>query len=200
MTVNSDSENTVLRLGILLHRVADLLRRCEDPIYSEYGITTEQYAVLVALKYAGGPSRVTDLAQWLEHTPNSVSMIVDRMVKVGLVKRARDRGDRRVVYVTATNKGENALKLATPPGLEFIREMLSPLSHEDRLTFVSLLQTVKYKTLEYLNPGMDIKEIRRNDITTRADLMERTIQYASPSTPRAKRQSGEKGKTKRKAI
>jgi DNA-binding MarR family transcriptional regulator len=200
MKVNSESENTVVRLGILLHRVADLLRRCEDPIFAEYGITTEQYAVLVAVKYGGGPVRVTDLAQWLERTPNSVSMIVDRMVKVGLVKRARDRADRRVVYVTATSKGENALKLATLPGLEFIREMLSPLSYEERLTFVSLLEAVKYKTLEYLNPGMDIEEIRRNDITTRADLMERVIQYAFPSTPQAKRQGGKKGKTNRKAI
>jgi DNA-binding MarR family transcriptional regulator len=194
MATNSESENTVLRLGIQLHRVADLLRRCEDPIFAKYGITTEQYSVLGALRYLGDPARVTDLAQWLERTPNSVSMIVDRMVKVGLVKRVRDRVDRRVVYVTATSKGENALKLATLPGLEFIRDILSPLSYEDRLTLFSLLETVKYKTLNYLNPGVDIEEMKGNDITKQADLVKRLTQGLLPSTPQAKRRGGKKKK------
>ena len=39
-------------------------------------------------------------------------MIVDRMVKAGLVRRARDKGDRRAVHVAITSKGENALKPA----------------------------------------------------------------------------------------
>jgi DNA-binding MarR family transcriptional regulator len=196
MKVNSESENTVLRLGILLHRVRDLLMMCEDPMFSKYGITTEQYAVLAAMKYHGGPIRVTDLALGLERSPNSVSMIVDRMVKAGLVTRKRDKGDRRVVYVTATSKGENALKLATPAALEFVREILSPLSYEDKGTLVSLLEVVRDKTLNYLNPGVDIEEIRRNSVINQPDLVKRLTQYLLlPSTPQTKRQGGKKKKT-----
>lgn len=195
MKVNSESPNTVLRLWPLLHRVGDLLKRCEDPIFGEYNLTTERYAVLATMKYLGDPLRLTDLALGLERSPNSVSMIVDRMVKTGLLTRKRDRGDRRVVYVVITSKGENAFRLATLPGLEFIREILSPLSYEDRLTLLSLLEAVKYKTLNYLNPGVDIEEMRRNDITNQAEVVERAIQYILPSTPQAKRQGGKKGKT-----
>jgi DNA-binding MarR family transcriptional regulator len=194
MTVNSESENIVLQLGILLHRVRDLLIMCEDPIFTKYGITTEQYAVLAVMKYHGGPVRVTDLALGLERSPNSVSMIVDRMVKAGLVTRKRDKGDRRVVYVTATSKGENALKLATPAALGFIGEILSPLSYEDRLTLVSLLEVVRYKTVNYLKPGADIDEIRRNSIINQPDLTERLTQYILPSTPQAKPQGGKRKK------
>jgi len=194
MAIHSESENTILKLGILLHRVRDELMRYEDPIYAAYGITTEQYSVLGALKYLGSNVRITDLALALVRTPNSVSMIVDRMVEVSLVKRIRDRRDRRVVYVTATSKGENAFKLATPPGWEFIREILSALSSEDRLTLISLLEMVRNKTLSYVNPGVDIAEISKGSAIGQADLFERMIKDVLPSTPQAKRQGGKKKK------
>jgi DNA-binding MarR family transcriptional regulator len=198
MTVSSKSDNIVLKLWILLHRVRDVLRLCEDPMFSEYGLTTEQYAVLATMKYLGDSVRVTDLAQGLERSPNSVSMIGDRMVKAGLVRRIRDKRDRRVVRLIITNKGENALKPATPVGFEFIQKILSPLSYEDKCTLASLLEMVKCKALEHLNPGVDIAEIGKNSITNQDDLMERLIRYSSLSTPEAKHQGGEKRKTKKK--
>jgi DNA-binding MarR family transcriptional regulator len=198
MTVNSESEKLVLRLWFLTHRIRDLLMRCEDPIFGEYSLTTEQYAVLVTMQYLDGSVRPTDLARWLERSPNSVSMIVDRMVKIGLVKRIRSKSDRREVRVIITSKGENALKPATLAGLEFIREILSPLSYEDRRTLVSLLEMVKYSAFKHLNPGVDIAEMRRNDITNQPDLMNRLCQYISSSTPEAKRQGGKKRKTIRR--
>jgi MarR family 2-MHQ and catechol resistance regulon transcriptional repressor len=195
MTVNSKSVDPVLRLWFLLHRTRDVVRTCEDQVFGEYGLTTEQYAVLSVMKLLGDPIRVSDIARGLEREPNSVSMMVDRMVKVGLVRRSRDRGDRRAVYVSITSKGEDALKLAVPAGLEFIQEILSPLSNEDRRTLISLLEMVKYRALEYLKLGVNVEELMKNDITSQAGLGKRLIQYISTSTPEAKRQGGKKRKT-----
>jgi len=197
MTVNYESEKLVLRLWYMTHRTCDWLRRCEDQVFGEYKLTKEQYAVLSTMKYLDEPVRVTDIARWLERSTNSVSMIVDRMVKAGLLRRVRDRNDRREVRVTITNKGKTVLKPAILAGWEFIGKILSPLSHEDRRTLLSLLETVKYKAFEYLNPGVDVEEMRRNEITGQANLVERLVQYTSLSTPEAKRQGGEKGKTMR---
>jgi DNA-binding MarR family transcriptional regulator len=194
MAINYESENLALRLWFLTHRIRDLLRRCEDQIFAEYGLTTEQYGVLAVMKCLDEPIRITDIAWGLDRSTNSVSMIVDRMVKAGLVRRVRDRGDRRVVRVIITSKAENALKPAVVAGWEFIRESLSPLSYEDRRTFVNLHEKVKYKALEYLNPGGDIEEMMKNDITSQANLLERLVQYTSTSTPEAKRQGGKKKK------
>jgi DNA-binding MarR family transcriptional regulator len=194
MATNSESENTTLRVMILLHRVRDELLRCEDPIFAEYGITTEQYSVLGALKYLGGSVRVSDLALALERTPNSVSMIVDRMVEAGLVKRVRDRRDRRAVYVTATSKGEDAFKLATLPSWKYVQKVMSRLSHKDKRSLISLLEIVKCTALEYLNPGADIAEISKGSVIGQADLFERMIKSVLLSTPQAKRQGGKKKK------
>jgi DNA-binding MarR family transcriptional regulator len=195
MTVNYESEKLVLRVWYMTHRTCDWLRRCEDQVFGEYKLTTEQYAVLSTVQYLDEPVRITDIARWLERSTNSVSMIVDRMVKVGLLRRERARGDRREVRVFITNKGETVFKPAILAGLEFIEKLLSPLSHEDMQTLLSLLETVKYRAFEYLNPGVDIEEMRRNEITGQANLVERLVQYTSSSAPEAKRQGGKKGRT-----
>jgi DNA-binding MarR family transcriptional regulator len=192
MAVNLNLEPIALRLWFLSHRTHELLRRCEDQVYGEYNLTTEQYTMLAIIKYLDAPVRITDVARWSGRSTNSVSMIIDRMVKAGLVRRVRDRKDRRTVFVTITSKAESALKPATLAGLEFIREVLSPLSSEDRRAFVNLHEMVKYKALEYLNPGADIEEMQRSEVTSQANLVERLVQYISPSTPGAKLRGGKK--------
>jgi DNA-binding MarR family transcriptional regulator len=199
MTANSESEQLALRAWFLVHRTRDVLRTCEDQIFGEYGLTAEQYAVLSIMKLLKAPIRVTDVADWLERSTNSVSMIVDRMVKAGLITRRRDKGDRRTVILNITTKGENALKPATLAGWNFIREILSPLSNEDKRAFVNVHEMVKYRALQYLNPGLDIEEMRRNEITNRPDLMKRLAQYISASVPQAESHSGRKRKTIRRA-
>jgi DNA-binding MarR family transcriptional regulator len=195
MTVNYESEKLVLRLWYMTHRTYDWLRRCEDQVFGEYNLTTEQYAVLSTIKYLDEPVRITDIARWLERSTNSVSMIVDRMVKAGLVRRVRDRKDRREVRVIITSKGETALKPAILAGREFIGKILSPLSQEDRRILLGLLETMKYGAFKHLHPGADIEEMRRNEITGQANLVKRLIQYTSTSAPKAKRRGGGKGKT-----
>jgi DNA-binding MarR family transcriptional regulator len=160
----------------------------------------EQYATLVAIKYLNDPVRPTDVAQWIGHRTNSVSMMIDRMVKAGLVRRERSRGDRRVVRLIITSKAENALKPATRAGWEFIQKIMSPLSEEDRQTFARLLETLRYQTLNYLNPGEDIEKMVRNDDKSHVNLRGRLVQGGLTSTPQAKRQGGDKRKIKRKTI
>jgi DNA-binding MarR family transcriptional regulator len=190
--MNSESGNTVLRLWLLLHRVRDALVACEDSVFKEYGLTTEQYGLLASVKSYGGSSRPIDLALLLERSPNSVSMLVDRMVKAGLVRRTRDRRDRRTVNVTLTSKGEKALEQAIPAGWEFIQGILSPISYEDKRALVSLLETVKCELLGYLNPEVDLTEIIRNSVTNQPSLYERMIKNNCPSGSEAKRQGGKK--------
>ena len=193
--MNSESGNTVLRLWLLLHRVHDALALCEDSIFKEYGLTSEQFRVLGAVKKSGGSLRPIDLASILERSPNSISMLVDRMVKAGLVRRTRDRRDRRTVNVTVTGKGEKALEPATPAGWEFIQKILSPISYEDKRALVGLLETAKCELLGYLNPEADMAEIIKNSVTNQPRLYERMIKNVLPSGSKAKRRGGKKQAT-----
>jgi len=194
MVVNSESQNTILRLWLLLHRVRDVLVLCEDSIFREFGLTTEQFSVLAVVKSRGGSLRPTDLALILERSPNSISMLVDRMVKAGLVRRTRDRSDRRIVHVSLTTKGENALKPATPTGWEFIQKILSPIPDKDKHTLANLLETIKCELRGYITPDIDIVEIIKNSPTNQPGLYERMIKNIFPSPPETKGPSVKSGK------
>jgi len=191
MTVNYESENTVLRLWLLLRRVGDSLMRCQDLLFSKSGLTTEQWGVLTAIK-ARGPLRPSDLSRILERTPNSMSMLIDRMVRAGLVRRTRDRKDRRVVTVSFASKGEKAVQPAIIAGWEFIHEILSSLSLNDQRNLANLLETVKCELDSYLEPEKDKAEIIKSSFTNDPDLYKRMLQNLLPPGYEAKRKHREK--------
>jgi DNA-binding MarR family transcriptional regulator len=192
MTVDMKSANLVLRLWFLMHRDVGLFRQGEDQAYGEKGVTMEQFTVLAAVKQIGPPANIIEIAKWIGRSPNSISMIIDRMVKAGLVRRTRDKKDRRLVNVTPTSKAENSFRQATPAGWEFINKIMLPLSEADRRTLVRLLETIRHETLKYLNPGEDIEAMVANDDKSHTKMMERLFHDAILSTPQAKRQSGKK--------
>jgi len=196
MKKDLESEAMALKLWRQLYQTYTLLKQAEDAVFEEHGLTTEQYAVLVSISYVGEPTRITDIARWLERSTNSISMIVDRMVKAGLVRRARDKRDRRVVYVSKTSKAESLFTPATVGSFETVRKILSPIPHRDRLTLLNLLGEVKYGTLEYLKPGLDIGKIRREELKQAANMDKWLSKYGGRSVPEVKRQGGEKGKTR----
>jgi len=186
MTVNAEQGNTVLRLWLLLPRVGDALAASQDLVFSKYGITTEQWRVLSCIK-SRGPLRPIDLGSMLERSPNSMSMIVDRMVKAGLVRRTRDRKDRRAVFVSMTDKGREAIGPAVPAGWEFIQKVVSPLSHDERHAVVSTLEKIRCELTSYLNPEMDKAEIIKKSLTTDPGAYKRMVKNLLPPGYDAKR-------------
>ena len=191
MAVNVEQENIVLRLWLLLRRVCDTLMLCQDSLFSKYGLTTEQWGVLTAIK-ARGPLRPSDLAGLLERSPNTISMLVDRMVKAGLVRRTRDRKDRRVVTVSFTEKGKTAVEPAILVGWEFIHEVLSTLSDDEQRDLANMLQRVKCELVGYLDPEMDMAKIANSSLTNDPDLYKRMAKNVLPPGYEAKRTAGKR--------
>jgi DNA-binding MarR family transcriptional regulator len=197
MPIKFEFESKDKGAWILLRQVHNLVSKCEDQVFYRHGLTTEQHAVLMAIKHIDGPVRITDIARWLDRSVNSVSMIIDRMVKAGLVRRVRDRKDRRTVFVTMTSHAEKAYVPASIAGWELIQEILSPLSDEEKLNLIRLLETLRDKTYGYLGAGGVVEEVRKNETKNMAQLMKLAAEYKSSSTPEAKRQGGKKKKALR---
>jgi DNA-binding MarR family transcriptional regulator len=192
MPIKFEFESPDKGAWVLLRQAYNLVLRCEDRVFSEYELTTEQHAVLMAIKHISGPVRITDIARWLDRSVNSVSMIIDRMVKAGLVRRARDRKDRRTVFVTMTSNAEKAYVLASVAGWGLIQEILSPLSDEDKRTLIRLLEMLRDKTYDYLGSGGVVEEVKRNETKNIAQFMKQAANYNSSSIPEVKRQGSKK--------
>jgi DNA-binding MarR family transcriptional regulator len=196
MPTDSELENLSVNLWRTVYQTYTRFKNGMDQVLSEYRLTMEQYLVLATIKYHDPPMRITDVAGWLERSTNSVTMIVDRMVKAGLLRRVRDRRDRRTVNVFLTSKAETVLKAANPAAWEYMQQGMSPLSYKDRDAMASLLRTLNYKLLEYLNPGADVQGMLKSDSKQQDYVMKQWRKQPWLATSKAKRRGTKTRKTK----
>lgn len=94
----------------------------------EAGLTPAQHQLLLAIK--GHPDRrgptIRELAEWLASRHHSVVGLVDRAAAAGLVERAPDRTDGRVVRVRLTRLGNRRIDRLSAVHLRQLRS-LAPL-------------------------------------------------------------------------
>jgi len=184
---NRELEDLSVTLWRMLSQAYTRYKNGMDQILAGHGLTMEQYLVIVTVKYHDAPIRITDIAHWLERSTNSITMIVDRMVKAGLLRRVRDRSDRRTVNVFLTAKAEDALKPANPAAWEFMQQGMSPLSSKDKDAFSGLLKMINHKLLAYLNPGADVEGMLKDDSRQQEYFMKQWRKQPWLATPEAKR-------------
>ncbi|MBE0430552.1 MAG: MarR family transcriptional regulator [Dehalococcoidia bacterium] len=176
-----------LKAFMFLHRTRDLLFRCQDRVVAESGLTAEQYSVLVAIAFLDAPVRATDIGRWMDRKVNSVSMIVDRMVKAGLVRRARDLPDRREVRLAMTSKGEQALKSANPPVARLVEEVFSSLSRDQTETLIRLLETLRGRALQHCYPEVNTEDLLSYETEDMDRFLKRMSRYTPGGEPPVKR-------------
>jgi DNA-binding MarR family transcriptional regulator len=108
-------------------------------VWSEMGLTTTQLRVLFLIRESPGVS-AGELATRLAVTPPTISGIVDRLVKLDLVRRSEDEADRRLVRNNLTERGEAACS-RLERGIEvFTRRLLIEMDHHDLNAFVTGLR------------------------------------------------------------
>ncbi len=111
-----------------LRRIVRAIELYSQEIYKSFGLTGPQLWALKTLSRRG-PLATTDLARALAVQPSTLSVLVDRLVKRGLVRRHRPREDRRFVELELTAAGVALAARAPEPAqgrlLHGLRE-LSP--------------------------------------------------------------------------
>ncbi|WP_447924705.1 MarR family winged helix-turn-helix transcriptional regulator [Georgenia muralis] len=124
-----------------LARHLDLARRAA---FARHGIEAWEFDVLSALRRAGEPYELTPGRLIAETLVSSGTMTnrIDRMVDHGLVVRAADTQDRRVVKVRLTAEGRSRVDAAMSALLASERELLAGLSAEDHDRLRDLLRAV----------------------------------------------------------
>ena len=91
-------------------------------------LTLPQMLVLTALS-EDGTMPISRLARYIGSANSTVSGIVDRLEKMGLVERIRSEEDRRVIYVGLTTKYRAKKEDASVSG--YLAERLSGLSAQE---------------------------------------------------------------------
>jgi DNA-binding MarR family transcriptional regulator len=112
---SSSAENSTESAYHALIRTIGFLRRAMEPYFTLHGISLSQWAVLQVLNCAQSNGdraglRLTDLSERLLVRPPSVTGVVDRLQRMGLVTRAASKADHRSKMVSLTSDGRQLVE------------------------------------------------------------------------------------------
>lgn len=91
-----------------LMRAAETVTSRTGRIMSAAGLTISQFGVLEALHHKG-PLCQRDLAAKILKSTGNITLVIDNLEKLGLVKRERTSEDRRYLTITLTGQGEKLI-------------------------------------------------------------------------------------------
>jgi DNA-binding MarR family transcriptional regulator len=102
-------------------------------------LTAVQYAALLTLRDHPGLDQQT-LAGMIAYDRVTIGGVIDRLVQKGFVNRETSPSDRRARVLMLSDKGRNALEVATPWVDKAQDDLISQLTSEERDSFLTLLQ------------------------------------------------------------
>ncbi|MBI2979445.1 MAG: MarR family transcriptional regulator [Chloroflexi bacterium] len=135
---------------VLLLNTSDIVSRFAESYLSKLGITSTQYTILVTLSACPQPPTLTELAERIFRTKNSLTTVIGNMERDGLVKRVRDGADRRAVRVRVSKKGTELFGRVRAPSRELVYQVMSCYNGDDVSHLSGLLQKVRRHTLQEL--------------------------------------------------
>jgi len=122
-------------------RAFGLIQRVMRPYFQQYGLSQAQWAILRHLHRAQTEEghtnglRMGELGQRLLVQPPSVTTLVRRLVKAGLVAQATAPNDRRGFELRLTAKGEKLVSRVLLAHQEQIRSVMGGLGDEELPAF-----------------------------------------------------------------
>jgi len=117
-------------------------RRLTKGMAREVGLTGPQLTVIKLLEQVGDLSLST-LSEHIRAKNSTVTGIIDRMEREGLVKRERSTTDRRVVYIRLTDKGMRLARQVEVEPMEIFRGALLSLSQGDLRELLRILSKLQ---------------------------------------------------------
>ena len=116
----------------LLREVAGTIRHRGRRTLGELGVTAPQFDALHQLK-RHGEMTMGELCEKLQLASSTVTDLVARMERAGLVRRRRDAEDRRVVHLRSTERGARVIEDVMRTRVHYVGCVLSHLSPEQRV-------------------------------------------------------------------
>ena len=126
-----------------LYTAARLITQAYTPMLTELGITYPQYLVLMVL-WEKDNQPVNDIAHRLLLETNTVTPLLQRMEKLGIVNRKKGERDKRQQIVSLTPKGRELEEEAYAHVPSGMGKQLSvcPLKYEDYQSLAQELDSI----------------------------------------------------------
>ena len=135
-------------LAMLLRQAADAMSRARQAELMPAGITTIEAATLLVIDNLGQNAMPARIAELVLRRPNSMSALLQRMEKDGLLRRSYDLSRRNHVRMELTEYGNQILEQVKPR--QSVHAVFGTLSADERETLNALLRKVRTEALAVL--------------------------------------------------
>lgn len=153
------NQDEFMDLYFLFARARYLTFRAREKELQRYNLTPEQAQVLSTAKMLNNQGTPAEISRNLVRQPHTISALVNRMTRRGLVNKIKDLERKNMVRVALTQKGEKALEISIKGGP--IRRILGVLDEEERKTFNEYLERIMAKARDEL--GLDRDNLPPSD-------------------------------------
>jgi DNA-binding MarR family transcriptional regulator len=146
-------------LWLLLTHTRYAVFRAREKELQRYGLSPEQASLMFVVIGMGNKATPAALSRYLLRQPHTVSALVDRMVKKGLVKKVKDLERKNLVRVVITEKGQHAYELTTKRGP--IHRIMNTLKKDEKQEFSTYLEKIYTEARKEI--GMDRDKLPSSD-------------------------------------
>ncbi len=134
------------KLWVMLEQAHSAIFASLEKELAQYGISPMKAAVLFIVKNVGSEATPAEIARWIMRKSHTVSGLLDRMEKDGLITKAKNLPKRNLVRVTITPKGQKALRQAMKR--EYIRRIFATIPERDRQQLYDQMEKLRDKGLK----------------------------------------------------
>jgi len=132
-------DESIRTLLLLMPRLIGRAKRAKIPDELAGMSLAPRHLSLFAYLLFDGPLGVNDLAERLEVTPATVSLMVGELSRKGILERREDPEDRRRAIVTLADAHREAIDSWLARSARAWRQALEPLTADQRRLFVETL-------------------------------------------------------------
>ncbi|MBN1992173.1 MAG: MarR family transcriptional regulator [Anaerolineae bacterium] len=130
-------EKDALDVYIKLSRAAESVEARVNCHLKDYGLTWSQFGVLESL-YHLGPLHQQELAAKILKSSGNLTLVIDNLVKRGLVERERDESDRRFVTICLTERGRQLIDQIFPDHVKNVVKTIAVLTPKEQHQLAAL--------------------------------------------------------------
>jgi DNA-binding MarR family transcriptional regulator len=151
----TENDHQALRLWL---RLLSCTLRIENHVRSglrrDFSTTLPRFDLMAQLERNPGGLRMSELSKRLMVSGGNVTGITDQLEREGLVARTMDRGDRRAITVKLTDSGFKRFRVMAAQHEQWIIELLSGLSQENKQGMMRTLRKLKTHLSTLAHPGV----------------------------------------------
>ena len=136
--MTKDTERA-LKLFIVLSRASKVILEEANKTSEKHGLNPTEFAVLELLHHTGRQP-IQKIGQKILLRSGSMTYVVDKLEKRGLLKRVFCEKDKRVTYMSITTAGEKLMVSIFPEHADNIKSIMNSLTSEEQDLAIELLR------------------------------------------------------------